>query len=247
MRLPRRDWHVVHTGKFTLHPLSTTSSLLLLLLQSTVAVPWPRLAGPGSRHSIAQRVGPFSSVGGYDWWTLTWYDVSRIGSPVAGDPWRINAHWAAAVDAQGVLLPLHQHHSHLVPSPAAFPESFTAKGGFVQCVAGTSDCPNFNVMAQQHGDTEPQCYGLDFGESLAFQAEFPIMVCRRRHVQIASSPISLSLTNLAYISAPCDRPCASYPLRAARPRRSLTAASMMCAPPPRLRWFGSTRRQCTCR
>ena len=36
-----------------------------------------------------QRVGPFQSIGGGDWWTISWFDFASLGKPVAGYPYRI--------------------------------------------------------------------------------------------------------------------------------------------------------------
>ena len=51
----------------------------------------------GSWHT--QRVGPFQSIGGGDWWTISWFDFGSLGKPVPDDPYRIvrSLHWSNAV------------------------------------------------------------------------------------------------------------------------------------------------------
>ena len=60
-----------------------------------------------------QRVGPFVSTGGNDWWQLSWLVQPPNGTR------GIAAHYVGAVDADGVRAfanpPIHLHHLHLVP------------------------------------------------------------------------------------------------------------------------------------
>jgi hypothetical protein len=70
-----------------------------------------------------QRVGPFSSTGGMDWWQLSWTNACSLDAVIARSPQNrasVAAHWVGAVTPTGEALghpPIHNHHIHLVPLP----------------------------------------------------------------------------------------------------------------------------------
>ena len=69
-----------------------------------------------------QRVGPFSSVGGHDYWSFYHRDFSTVQRELdrlpAGHQLGITAHVTGAVTTAGELIPyppIHSHHVHIVP------------------------------------------------------------------------------------------------------------------------------------
>tara|TARA_B110000046_G_scaffold122580_2_gene129182 strand:+ start:2388 stop:3599 length:1212 start_codon:yes stop_codon:yes gene_type:complete len=68
----------------------------------------------GNRTSwMSERVGPFTSTGGYDWWFLTMHDLFDL---VGGE--RIVATAFMGTDGSGNAIlypPLHSHHTHVTP------------------------------------------------------------------------------------------------------------------------------------
>ena len=81
----------------------------------------------GKTHKLGtwhtQRVGPFTSVGGYDWHQISWVDPAFISTafPAGGGTAGILGHFTGPVDADGTTAigypPIHQHHVHVVPAP----------------------------------------------------------------------------------------------------------------------------------
>jgi hypothetical protein len=79
----------------------------------------------GQDEWLTQRVGPFRSTGGYDWWHIGWYDVDHVGGlldrSAPGTPIGITAHWSGFLNDAGVpvgLPPLHAHHMHVTAGDA---------------------------------------------------------------------------------------------------------------------------------
>lgn len=63
-----------------------------------------------------QRIGPFTSFGGFDWWSIGWLDVIELSS----QSWlsSIQAHWTGPVGSDSMILgfpPIHVHHVHVKP------------------------------------------------------------------------------------------------------------------------------------
>ncbi len=66
--------------------------------------------------SRTQRLGPFVSTGGYDWWQLALKNA--LGLEELKYPVGILAHWTGPVDtllSPIPLPPIHQHHVHVMP------------------------------------------------------------------------------------------------------------------------------------
>ena len=67
-----------------------------------------------------QRIGPFRSTGGYDWWQFAWGDALKyLHGKADGVRRGIKGHFAGVVDKDGVPLglpPFHAHHLHIAPS-----------------------------------------------------------------------------------------------------------------------------------
>ena len=99
-----------------------------------------------------QRVGPFSSRGGYDWWQLEWHDAGLLSSALREhrDGLLVTAHSIVPVDDAGARLghpPLHVHHVH----------AMEGDGEGARVRAATPFSPR--LFAEQHGDY--QCSDAD--------------------------------------------------------------------------------------
>jgi len=102
---------------------------------------------PSSRGGTwhVQRVGPLTSVGGYDWHAGSWIDPGFVSGAIAkgGGVAGVLAHFTGAVDATGSHAlsypPIHQHHTHIVPAPTDV---------FILPMSGWSS----NRLIQVHGD-----------------------------------------------------------------------------------------------
>eukprot|EP00933_Yihiella_yeosuensis_P052643 TRINITY_DN50742_c0_g1_i1.p1 TRINITY_DN50742_c0_g1~~TRINITY_DN50742_c0_g1_i1.p1 ORF type:complete len:506 (+),score=65.65 TRINITY_DN50742_c0_g1_i1:84-1601(+) len=60
------------------------------------------------------RVGPFRSRGGYDWWEIAWADAFHLSSLIEKGPPSITAHYIGMVDDSGNAIgypPIHNHHT----------------------------------------------------------------------------------------------------------------------------------------
>ena len=120
-----------------------------------------------------QRVGPFVSEGGYDWWQMGWDNLAQLREVKERTPpgmdLMVDAHWTGPVDAAGKVVhhpPIHLHHVHLVPGPGDFRLFFTAS----TCALFYEGCMQNKRFAQIHGDRVfPESeggyegYGEDYG------------------------------------------------------------------------------------
>ena len=95
-----------------------------------------------------ERIGPFVSTGGYDWWQFSWRNALRLedfATPA------ILAHWTGPVLPDGTPLmtpPIHQHHSHL--NPAA---RYTYDDGLLRVVEHHGDWQFTGEGARSFGQT----------------------------------------------------------------------------------------------
>jgi hypothetical protein len=124
------------------------------------------------------RVGPFRSTGGYDWWQLSYRHIELL-RPDMG----INAHVLTAVDANGDMLgypPVHMHHVHLISS-----------------TLDTYDLPvvlwENERMVEHHGDWvfldgTLDSYGPDYGSSVKWFTAFPTVNVELNDVRPPRSP-----------------------------------------------------------
>lgn len=129
---------------------------------------------------FVQRIGPFRSTGGNDWWQFAWLDMYGFGGSL-GKEHRIlgnnfedsslgmTGHWSGPITPDGKpigLPPLHIHHIHLTQGAG-----FSWSSDILDCVTGGSNCPDGGMMYAHHGDKQakdpddPQFNGLHtFGE-----------------------------------------------------------------------------------
>ena len=102
-----------------------------------------------------QRVGPFVSTGGYDWWKLIWSDVAGLEEHLhkQNGPLVVNAHFSGPVGVDGEPIPLppvHNHHIHVAQiaerTPVRQPDSWPS------CLVVGQRCPStvFGVFIQHH-------------------------------------------------------------------------------------------------
>ncbi|KAH8055324.1 hypothetical protein JL722_8225 [Aureococcus anophagefferens] len=97
----------------------------------------------------SERVGPFYSSGGYDWWQLGWADALALTDKLKGGGVYIEANSIVVTDGAGAVLgypPIHVHHVHLAFAPGVRPRL-----GEYYCGLGASK-PCYN--ASWHGDYE---------------------------------------------------------------------------------------------
>ncbi|KAH8073229.1 hypothetical protein JL721_3216 [Aureococcus anophagefferens] len=72
----------------------------------------------------SERVGPFYSSGGYDWWQLGWADALALTDKLKGGGVYIEANSIVVTDGAGAVLgypPIHVHHVHLAFAPGVRP------------------------------------------------------------------------------------------------------------------------------
>lgn len=112
------------------------------------AVAVPAEGGGHGQRWLTQRMGPFQSTGGYDWWRTYWHDVfalGRDGAMHAVTAWRV-----LPTDASGHFIgspPLHEHHVVVHPhAPSTAPSQHTISP--VACILGGA-CPQVPVFFGQ--------------------------------------------------------------------------------------------------
>jgi hypothetical protein len=103
-----------------------------------------------------QRVGPFVSNGGYDWWQVAWRDMFRLSEVFKTHPEGIyyTTTFSAGVAPSGEPLsypPVHIHHIHVIPQPGTR-KKMPLNHGYVS-----------NMVMEMHGDYVclPQDGGVD--------------------------------------------------------------------------------------
>mmetsp|Transcript_24699 Transcript_24699/g.54865 ORF Transcript_24699/g.54865 Transcript_24699/m.54865 type:complete len:263 (+) Transcript_24699:221-1009(+) len=88
---------------------------------NTVMMKICRIAADGGAWHV-QRVGPFTSTGGYDWWSIGFPDVGLLSEALEKHPEGVDITRNAfnTILADGTRLsypPIHTHHSHTIPQP----------------------------------------------------------------------------------------------------------------------------------
>jgi len=148
----------------------------------------PLRAGVCSLHDddstwSVQRVGPFVSRGGYDWWQFSGRDAGALadGALRGGASAFIVESLIGAVDADGASLPyppLHLHHVHLLPTAERLRFHYN-----VSAPAGPPVGYLNNVALERHGEwshlgstpvmseAEPEGYGRLLSWPLDFDGE----------------------------------------------------------------------------
>lgn len=137
-------------------------------------VPMPESEGGGAWH--VQRVGPFTSTGGYDWWQIGWSDAGMISEVIEKQhPEGVDIESAilVPVDESGQRIghpPIHIHHIHFVRQNGV--RFRNQMRGFCVSSTGTTskmldsytkeqNCYNSSLYLEQHGDY--QCTPEDDG------------------------------------------------------------------------------------
>jgi len=137
-------------------------------------------ASDGTWHT--QRIGPFRSHGGYDWWQFSWNDVLGLQRLLEeGADVGITAHFSGPVDEQGnpiPLPPIHVHHLHLKPwDRSVTPFSHHITEGILY---GSAYDPAF--LIQHHGDHQ---YLSQDGGTHSFGATY------EQHPKLFGSPLAM--------------------------------------------------------
>ena len=115
---------------------------------------------------FVQRIGPFRSTGGNDWWQFAWNDAFKLeayGIWNANQTVGITAHATMAVtpDLEPIgLPPLHMHHVHIGPDQSLDADIF-------KCMREGLECPDAGFLFNHHGDqqhSDPERKFETFGE-----------------------------------------------------------------------------------
>ena len=147
-----------------------------------------------------QRIGPFSSVGGYDWWNIYHRDFGTVQRELdrlpKGHQLGITAHVAGAVTATGELIgnpPIHTHHVHIVPGVGEEYLMPTTAGG-LDCYLRSEHCWDMSVAIQQTGDSQcmsedggTECFGHDYGDHIKLIGE-PLAIAAQLNDVRPTSP-----------------------------------------------------------
>ena len=156
---------VMHLGDLTSFPAANATTLSDLLPEARVWIGSCVVSTGQQAAWHRQRIGPFRSTGGFDFWQFGWSDVGELQAVVEANAgrWRVgvNAYRSAAFDdVNGAPLgfpPMHMHHVHIMPSPHTY-ESW--KSG-IECMLWGEDCTDISPMILQHGDA--QCTSREGG------------------------------------------------------------------------------------
>jgi len=109
-----------------------------------------------------QRIGPFRSTGGNDWWQFAYLDMfgfngsigekHRILGDGEGSSYGLTGHWSGPITPDGRpigLPPLHIHHIHLTEGAG-----FTWSSDILDCVVRGYNCPDGGMIFAHHGDKQ---------------------------------------------------------------------------------------------
>mmetsp|Transcript_29169 Transcript_29169/g.62841 ORF Transcript_29169/g.62841 Transcript_29169/m.62841 type:complete len:651 (+) Transcript_29169:210-2162(+) len=143
---------------------------------NTVMMKICRIAADGGAWHV-QRVGPFTSTGGYDWWSIGFPDVGLLSEALEKHPEGVDITRNAfnPILADGTRLsypPIHTHHSHTIPQPGVRHRlqerpvcvSRTGLGiPMLDNMVREAGCCNLTLFLEQHGDyvCKPEDDGLD--------------------------------------------------------------------------------------
>jgi len=138
-----------------------------------------------------QRIGPFRSTGGNDWWQFTWLDMfgfdGSLGNEYqilgAEESYGMTGHWTGPITSDGKpipLPPLHIHHIHLTQGAG-----LSWSSDFLDCSIDGKNCPDGGMIYAHHGDKQkldkddPRLLGLhafgeDYGQGWAKKLYEPI-------------------------------------------------------------------------
>jgi hypothetical protein len=124
---------------------------------------------------VIQRVGPFTSTGGYDWWQIGWTNVGLFKDILASHPNGIDIinYIIVPVSENGNRIghpPIHVHHVHIIPQPgvrtrnimrAICISSSGIPSDILDKLLIEKNCYNSSLFFEQHGDY--QCKDEDGG------------------------------------------------------------------------------------
>lgn len=124
---------------------------------------------------VVQRVGPFESTGGYDWWQIGWTNVGLLKDILAHHPEGVDIinYIISPVDENGERIghpPIHVHHVHVIPQPGVRTRNImrgicVRSSGFalqtLDEIFMERNCYNSSLFFEQHGDY--QCKDEDGG------------------------------------------------------------------------------------
>ena len=111
-----------------------------------------------------QRIGPFRSTGGNDWWQFAYLDMfgfdgsigeqHRIldGGEGSASSYGLTGHWSGPITPDGRpigLPPLHIHHIHLTEGAG-----FSWSSDILDCVVRGYNCPDGGMLFAHHGDKQ---------------------------------------------------------------------------------------------
>ena len=101
----------------------------------------------------SERIGPFYSTGGYDWWQVGWADLFGLKKKLKGHPGGIyvDANTIAVTDKEGNPFdypPIHIHHIHVLGQPGVRPR----KGEYFCGINAPKPCYNWSHFFEWHGD-----------------------------------------------------------------------------------------------
>ena len=131
--------------------------------------------GGGVWHT--QRIGPFRSMGGYDWWNVYHRDFRTVQHEmdrlISGRKLGITAHVTGPVTMRGDLIPLppiHNHHVHILETGH---ETHLTSSGLIDCFLRGERCFDESIVIQHHGDYQctvgdggTECFGRKYGSHI---------------------------------------------------------------------------------
>jgi len=115
----------------------------------------------------SQRVGPFLSRGGYDWWQMSWsiLNTKTLLRRAPQGRLGVTAHWSLALNDAGEYLahpPIHHHHMHLSAAPQSIPRDYSPQRCFLDGI-----CPSLSRFVEHHGDWQHELVDRDILSSMA--------------------------------------------------------------------------------
>lgn len=140
-----------------------------------------------------ERIGPFRSTGGNDWWQFAYLDMFGFGGSRGekfkilgdgnGNPIGLTGHWSGPITPEGKpigLPPLHIHHIHLTEGVGV-----SWSSDIPDCIIKGSNCPDGGMMFAHHGDKQLlnvdderdggiHTFGEDYGSEWAKKVYEPI-------------------------------------------------------------------------
>jgi len=121
-----------------------------------------------------QKMGPFISTGGYDWWQFAWSDLANLSEVYKKHPEGVDVDVSSMIPVTeaGARLgypPIHVHHIHAIEQPGARPRVKAGPVCTKEKFMGIKQfdvhkyCYNASLFLEQHGDYQctPEDDGID--------------------------------------------------------------------------------------